>query len=325
MRRASAMLASTLLLLVAMVSCTRSTDSPFSPSTITTLALEDIVASASVGGVQGVRREGSVAPGGGPSVSVSGNQTVVNGGTLAATVTSATPFETLYVFAGADALGVATEGAVGLGGFYEITLPAPQTSASVLLIFPQTIPLDQFDLLFAGADGAGNVGPFVELPITVTQVGTGDIQVTLSWDANSDVDLHVVEPGGEETYYARRTSPSGGHLDLDSNAGCQIDGVRNENISWPEGRAPRGVYSVRVDYWSSCGVAATNYTVRINNGGSVQIVTGSFAGPGDQGGAGSGFTVATFERLTGPAPAAISSNVLAPAGRLKEAASALAK
>ena len=57
---------------------------------------------------------------------------------------------------------------------------------------------------------------------------------------------------------------------------------------------------MRVDYWSSCNVAQTNYTVRVNNGGSVQIVSGSFTGTGDRGGAGSGRTVATFDRSTGP-------------------------
>ena len=55
-----------------------------------------------------------------------------------------------------------------------------------------------------------------------------------------------------------------------------------------------------MDYWSSCNVAQTNYTVLVNNGGSVQVVTGSFTGTGDRGGAGSGRTVATFDRTSGP-------------------------
>ena len=57
---------------------------------------------------------------------------------------------------------------------------------------------------------------------------------------------------------------------------------------------------MRVDYWSNCGVVRTEYTVRINNGGAVQIVSGFFTGAGDQGGAGSGRTVATFSRASGP-------------------------
>ena len=40
---------------------------------------------------------------------------------------------------------------------------------------------------------------------------------------------------------------------------------------------------MRVDYWASCEVSRTNYTVRINNSGATQIVTGFFTGVGDQG------------------------------------------
>jgi len=169
----------------------------------------------------------------------------------------------------------------------------------VLLTFPQSIPLEQFDLQFAVASPSGAVGPYATLSTQVIQVGTGDIQVTLSWDTDADVDLHVVAPGGEEIYYGRKQSSTGGELDLDSNAGCNTDGVRNENITWPVGRAPRGRYTVRVDYWSNCGAARTNYSVLVNNGGSGQLLTGSFTGSGDRGGMGSGSTVATFERTTG--------------------------
>jgi hypothetical protein len=170
----------------------------------------------------------------------------------------------------------------------------------VLLTFPQEIPLDQFDLQFAVANSAGVVGPYSTLTTNVTEVGTGDVQVTLSWDTDSDVDLHVVAPGNEEIYYANRESGSGGRLDLDSNAGCSLDHVRNENITWPLGRAPRGHYIVRVDYWSSCGAARTEFSVRVNNSGAAQLATGSFTGEGDHGGAGSGQTMLTFDRASGP-------------------------
>jgi hypothetical protein len=201
-----------------------------------------------------------------------------------------------------------------VSGYYELRLPAAALDSSVLLEFAQSIPLRQLELLFAVADPSGRVGPYSRLSTTVTSVGTGDVQVTLSWDADSDVDLHVVDPAGEEVFYAHRQSASGGELDLDSNAGCSIDGVRNENITWPVGRAPRGSYTVRVDYWNNCGVAQTNYTVRVNNGGSVQVFSGSFTGSGDQGGAGSGRQITVFERLTGPTAAPPSSSPTGAAG-----------
>jgi hypothetical protein len=223
---------------------------------------------------------------------------------------SETPISGVFIFVGGRTLGLVGEATGGIEGHYEVRLSSPQTSANVLLTFPQEIPLDQFDLQFAGVGPAGAVGPYVGLTASVTQVGTGDVQVTLSWDADSDTDLHVVAPGGDEIYYARRQSSSGGELDLDSNAGCTIDGIRNENITWPVGRAPRGQYIVRVDYWSACGVSRTNYTVRVNNGGSVQIVSGFFTGSGDAGGLGSGRTVTTFERTSGPAAVTVSQSTL---------------
>jgi hypothetical protein len=130
--------------------------------------------------------------------------------------------------------------------------------------------------------------------VLVFAVGvSGDVQVSVSWDAPSDVDLHVVEPSGEELWYGNSGSATGGQLDVDSNRACEIDGKQIENIRWP-GRAPAGTYTVRVDYWNSCGVGRTNYLVTVRNGTSTQTFTGFFTGPGDQGEAGSGITIGTF-------------------------------
>jgi fibronectin type III domain protein len=122
---------------------------------------------------------------------------------------------------------------------------------------------------------------------------TGDVQVSVSWDAPSDVDLHVVEPGGNELYYGNPSSPTGGQLDVDSNAACAIDGRQIENIRWG-GQAPAGSYTVRVDYWDACNVARTNYLVTVKNGPSTQTFPGVFTGPGDQGGGGSGVFITSF-------------------------------
>jgi hypothetical protein len=281
---------------------TESTQPTFSPSAARSLDIQDLATTASIADRQGVRRDGAApASSGGPTLTVSGNQAVLTGGTLAVSVRAAAPFAVIYIFVGGKTLGLSGEGPGGVGGYYELRLPSAVTSENVLLTFPQTIPLSEFELLFAVADPSGVVGPYTGLSTSVIVVGTGDVQVTLSWDTDSDVDLHVVDPSGEEVFYAHRQSASGGALDLDSNAGCDIDHVRNENITWPVGRAPRGRYTVRVDYWDSCAVAQTNFTVRINNvGGNPQLVTGSFTGLGDQGGLGSGRTVATFDRQTGP-------------------------
>jgi len=312
-------------LLVLLTACDRQSNSPISPSDLPSLTLQNLVSSMATASIQATAREGlPPVSGGGPLITVSGNQTVINGGTLAATIVSGSPFQTVYLYVGSKTVGLTTEAAGGIDGYYELRLPAPQTNATLLLEFPQTIPLRELELLFAAADPSGAIGPFVGLSTTVTSVGTGDLQITLSWDADSDVDVHVVDPAGEEIFYGHRRSASGGELDLDSNAGCAIDGIRNENITWPVGRAPQGQYTVRVDYWAGCGVQETNYTVRINAGGNTQTFTGSFVGPGDQGGAGSGRLITTFQRSTGPTAQVASapgvSNADAPPVRRKTAA-----
>ncbi len=307
MRREGLVAGTVLMLCCSAGGCQNSSESMLSPSSAQGLDLLDIATSMVAGSGQGVRMAGA-APGsnGGPNLSASANQTVVNGGTLSVAITASAPFTTIYMFVAGKILGISGENVGGIGGYYEVRLPTAESSDTLLLTFPQTIPLGQFDLMFAVANASGVVGPYVSLTTTVTSVGTGDVQVTLSWDADSDVDLHVVDPAGEEIYYGHPNAASGGTLDLDSNAACALDHVRNENITWPVGRGPRGHYTVRVDYWDNCGVAQTNYTVRINDGGTPQIVTGSFTGAGDQGGLGSGRTVASFDRQTGPAlPAAV--------------------
>lgn len=281
--------------------CGRSSSTGISPSNLATVDLSTLVSGVTAGASVGVSRSGlPPTPASGPRLTVTGNTTIINGGTMVADVSATTPFQTLYLAIGAKTVGLTSAVDGGIDGFYEIRLPTPQVSASVLVAFPQSIPLRQMDILFAGADPAGVVGPFQTLTTNVTSVGTGDVQVTLSWNVDSDVDLHVVDPAGEEVYWAHRGSASGGALDLDSNAGCDIDGIRNENITWPVGRAPRGTYTVRVDYWDSCGVAGTDYVVRINVGGVPQVFNGTFTGAGDGGGLGSGRLIGTFERTSGP-------------------------
>ena len=275
-------------------------DSPLSPAPGGALTIESITSSVSSDEVQGIRRSGSApASGAGPNITASANENVITGGTQTISIAGDAPFSTIYLAVGGRSLGVIGEAPGGISGYYEVPLTAATTSSSLILAFPQEVPLTEFDIQVAVASPAGVVGPFVPVHTRVLSVGTGDVQVTLAWDADSDVDLHVVGPDGVEIYYGNRQAGAG-ELDLDSNADCEIDGVRNENITWPVGQAPQGTYTVRVNYWSSCGVPQTNYTVRVNNGGAVQIFTGTLTGGGNRGGLGDGIVITTFQRTTGP-------------------------
>jgi hypothetical protein len=97
--------------------------------------------------------------------------------------------------------------------------------------------------------------------------GYGDVQVTLTWNNTSDLDLWVTDPYGEKIYYLNSTSASGGQLDVDD-----INGYGPENIFWPTGGAPEGRYTVQVDYYSGIGTAY--YTVLIQVNGRATQYTG---------------------------------------------------
>ncbi|MDR2517832.1 MAG: hypothetical protein LBD13_00270 [Spirochaetaceae bacterium] len=104
--------------------------------------------------------------------------------------------------------------------------------------------------------------------------GRGDIKATLSWNNLADVDLHIVDPYGEEIYYAHKNSASGGALDMDNRYG-----YGPENIYWASRRAPAGTYEVYVNFYSSGISGASNsysdYTVLINAFGNTKTYTGT--------------------------------------------------
>jgi len=79
------------------------------------------------------------------------------------------------------------------------------------------------------------------------QAGTGDVAFRLLWEGRSDLDLLVEDPVGECVFYANPSSPAGGVLDVDCNAGSdRICEHPIENVYWPTGTAPAGTYRLWV-------------------------------------------------------------------------------
>lgn len=109
-------------------------------------------------------------------------------------------------------------------------------------------------------------------------LGTGDIQVTLRWTTNDDLDLAVVDPSGDVVAYYNRAIPSQGQLDVDANAGCgEQTNSPIENIFWPAGQAPQGQYSIEVNLFTRCnqntGPIPFNLTVLVQ--GTTRTIQGS--------------------------------------------------
>jgi hypothetical protein len=81
-----------------------------------------------------------------------------------------------------------------------------------------------------------------------------DLVVMITWNTdNSDVDLHVTEPSGEECYYGHRDTRSGGRLTQDVTQGYGPE-------MYVLKKAPGGTYKIRAHYFASQRNRATART-----------------------------------------------------------------
>jgi hypothetical protein len=103
------------------------------------------------------------------------------------------------------------------------------------------------------------------------EYGYGDVQITLTWTNGADLDLHVIDPNGEEIWWDHKYSASNGKLDVDD-----IDGFGPENIFWPKLEAPTGIYKIYIHHypWNN-KPKSSNYTVLINAFGEIKKYSGS--------------------------------------------------
>jgi len=243
--------------------------------------LAELVCGVSTEAIDGIYHADAPPSGGdGPTATVVSPAVVINGGTAQATITGSDGFVHVVI------------GVAGVQGYYDVVLPDAADSVDLQLSLCQDLALQTLDLRYAVGTST-SLGAYEEEPASIVEVGTGDVQVSVSWDADSDVDLHVIDPAGDEVYYGQPEVPSGGTLDLDSNPSCAIDGVNNENITWAD--APPGTYTVRLDYYAACGVESTGYVVTVQRRGEpFETFDGELTGEGDGGGAGAGIDITTF-------------------------------
>lgn len=111
---------------------------------------------------------------------------------------------------------------------------------------------------------------------------SGEYQVSLIWDGQADLDLHVLCPGGGHIYF-ERTNGCGAVLDVDMNAqGGRGSRTPVENVVW-SGKPPSGTYRVQVHYYDyDERRTPVPFTVRIVTAGASREVKGVANGPGMQ-------------------------------------------
>ncbi|NWF68243.1 MAG: pre-peptidase C-terminal domain-containing protein [Chloroflexi bacterium] len=120
----------------------------------------------------------------------------------------------------------------------------------------------------------------IAAPLDESQIVTlsGDLQLTLTWDNDADMDLSIVEPDGNTIWYANRNSPSGAALDVDA-IPCANNLPSVENISWPEGTdIPAGTYVAGVNQFSTCSGGSAAWTLTILVGGEVVLTEQGIGG-----------------------------------------------
>lgn len=130
-------------------------------------------------------------------------------------------------------------------------------SASTLITTPVCPP---FEFHSAGMPTDSRLTPGTApcIPTPTIPVGTGDIQIQLTWGKavpGIDLDLWVTDPNGDKCYYITPQVPSGGNLDRDNKCANYIDG-RPENIFW-ESSPPNGEYIIEVHWYDDCGTGDT--------------------------------------------------------------------
>jgi hypothetical protein len=99
----------------------------------------------------------------------------------------------------------------------------------------------------------------------------GDLRCSLSWWNFDDLDLHMLEPGGNEICYrSRHNARTGGELDVDMNAGHGQTRSAVENITFPDRRKmPRGDYRLFVHNFCRRETRDVGFEVEIELDGQV--------------------------------------------------------
>jgi len=196
----------------------------------------------------------------------------------------------------------------GLGsGYWVVPIGDPdpdypgESDFSLSADFNADDPTGQRNLLAVAIDSNGNGGIQQESPLCLTQkipdnlhecVKTNVVPravFTLQWDANWDLDLHVILPDGADVNPKQPVTvpseggppgPTVGKIDRDSMRGCVNDGWRQEDLVFPTEPA-KGNYELYVDPFSSCGLGAVRFNMIVSEPGADGALHPTFTRSGE--------------------------------------------
>lgn len=135
----------------------------------------------------------------------------------------------------------------GASSFYDIPVEVTATegTVSIPVTFSTKLGEGKIPVIAELMNANGQMSALDTTYVKMERLGTGKIQISLSWENNSDQDLHVTTPEGDLIYYENPES-GGGQLDRDDQ-----DGFGPENVFWLKD-APDGTYVIEVnDYLSA--------------------------------------------------------------------------
>lgn len=155
-------------------------------------------------------------------------------------------------------------GVKGVNGYWESSNNSSRTSTSdystyIIPLLYSTELNSNMTMLISAEDEDDEITDVYETSITYVDSESGDLNINLTFSNAKDVDLHLYTPTDEHIYYGHRggsTTVDGKEvsygLDHDSNAGCSIDNLNNENIYLPAELIVNGTYKVVVNMYENC-------------------------------------------------------------------------
>jgi hypothetical protein len=100
-------------------------------------------------------------------------------------------------------------------------------------------------------------------------VTNAELRISLAWYNYDDLDIHVVEPSGNEVCFSNK----GGKLDVDMNAGGRNSRDPVENVSYTKDNIRDGVYKVYVNQFSRREAIDVGFAIEVESANQLHNFT----------------------------------------------------